>query len=228
MEPLDNPAWYALGGRQADLALGDDRARRYRPDIDPIAGLPDEPSIESWEALAGLHGADGPLILLRRGVELPDSFRAAFRGQVHQMVATRPIEAPSGVTFLELGPADDEEMLALARETNPGPFAIHTRELGRYIGVRSEGRLVAMAGQRMRVPGYIEVSAVCTTPEQRGRGMAAALTAEIAARIFEAGETPFLHVLDTNDGARRIYERMGFETRTMIDAVFVRPRRRQG
>lgn len=223
MEPLDNPAWYALEGRQMGLALGDGRARRYRVDIDPIAAVPDEPAIESWEALAALHGSDGPLILLRRGVELPDLFEAAFRGVVHQMVATTPIEAPSGMTFLELGPDDDEEMLALARETNPGPFAIHTRELGRYIGVREGGRLVAMAGQRMRVPGHIEVSAVCTTPDQRGRGLAAALTAEIAARIFEAGERPFLHVLDTNEGARRIYERMGFETRALLHADFVRP-----
>ncbi|MEZ4502554.1 MAG: GNAT family N-acetyltransferase [Dehalococcoidia bacterium] len=224
MEPLDNPAWYALGSRQADVALGDERARRYRVDIDPIAGVPDEPGPEAWAALAALHGSDGPLILLRRHTELPSTFEVRFSGRVHQMVARTPIARPAGATFLELTASDDEEMLALARETNPGPFAIHTRELGEYIGLRDEGRrLVAMAGQRMRLPGYTEVSAVCTLPDQRGRGLAAALTAEISARIFEAGDVPFLHVLETNEGARRIYERMGFETRAVLDALFIRP-----
>lgn len=223
MEPLDNPVWHALGGPQTTFAVGEGLARRLRPDVDPIAALPDRATPEAWEALAQLVGADGPLVLIRRGIDIPPLWDVAFRGRGHQMVASARIERPSGVRFEELESADDEEMLALARRTEPGPFAIHTRELGSYIGVRSEGRLVAMAGQRLRLPGYVEVSAVCTDPDHRGRGLAAALTAEVSARIADEGATPFLHVRDDNEGARRIYEQLGFSTRCMVDFAAVRP-----
>jgi len=225
VDPFDNPAWYALTGPQAAFALGDARARRYRADIDPIAALPDEPTPDAWDALRPLMDTDGPLLMLRRHVEVPDSWSVRFRMGVPQMVAMQPIEHPSGITFRELTPEDDEEMLALALATQPGPFALHTRELGSYIGIHEDGRLVAMAGQRLWFPGAREISAVCTAPEYRGRGLAAALTAEIAARISEAGDTPFLHVREDNATAIRVYERMGFETRAVLTAVMVRPAR---
>jgi len=223
---FDNPAWYALTGPQAAFGVGEGIARRFRPDIDPIAALPDDPTPEAWEALVPLMSTDGPLLLMRRHVEVPDSWSVRFRMGVPQMVATRPIAHPSGLTFRELTEDDDEEMLALALATQPGPFAAHTRELGSYIGVHEGGRLVAMAGQRLWFPGAREISAVCTAPDFRGRGLAAALTAEIAARISDAGETPFLHVREDNTTAIRVYERMGFETRAMLTAVMVRPARK--
>lgn len=228
MDPLDNPAWHALSGPQASLGLGDDAARRFRPDIDPIAAFPDEAPTASWQALTGLMDSDGPLLLLRTPIEVPDDWSVRFQMGVPQMIATRPLPHPTGLSFRQLTPEDDEEMLALALATQPGPFALRTRELGEYIGVHEGGRLVAMAGQRMHLPGYREISAVCTAPEFRGRGLAAALTAEIGARIQEAGETPFLHVREDNAGAIRVYERMGFETRRVLTATMVRPSRDRG
>ncbi len=225
MEPLDNPAWYALTGPQSALGMGDSAALRFRPDIDPIAAFPDDVSPASWRALTPLMDIDGPLLLLRTAVDVPEDWSIRFQMGVPQMVATRPLARPSGLTFRELAPEDDEEMLALAQATQPGPFALRTRELGDYIGVHEGGRLVAMAGQRMHLPGYREISAVCTAPEFRSRGLAAALTAEIGARIQAAGETPFLHVREDNAGAIRVYERMGFETRRVLSAVMVRPAR---
>ena len=225
MEPLDNPAWYALRGPQSAVALGDDVARRFRPDIDPIAALPDEVPAASWEALTGLMDVDGPLLLLRAPIDVPEPWSVRFLMGALQMIATQPLPHPSGLTFRDLTPEDDEEMLALAQATQPGPFALHTRELGDYVGVHEDGRLVAMAGVRMHLPGYREISAVCTDPEFRGRGLAAALTAEIAARIQSSGETPFLHVREDNAGAIRVYERMGFKTRRTLSAIMVRPAR---
>ena len=218
-----DPAWHALAGPLAGFALGDDRARRFRPDIGPIAALPDEATPADWAALASLVGPDGPLVLLRPQAHVPASWTVLFRGRAHQMVAAAPVEPPPGFEFDDLGRADEAEMLELALRTEPGPFAIHTRELGSYIGVREGGRLVAMAGQRLRLPGYIEVSAVCTAPEQRGRGLGNALTAAICGRIAEAGATPFLHVREDNDAALRIYERMGFRSRCLIEIAAVRP-----
>ena len=223
MDPLDNPAWYALRGPQAALGLGDDVARRYRPEIDPIAAFPDEVPAASWDTLTGLMDVDGPLLFLRAALDVPEHWSIRFHMGVPQMIATRSLPHPSGVAFRQLTPEDDAEMLALAQATQPGPFALRTRELGEYIGVHEDGRLVAMAGVRMHVPGYREISAVCTDPAFRGRGLAAALTAEIGARIQEAGETPFLHVREDNAGAIRVYERMGFETRRVLTATMVRP-----
>lgn len=225
MELLDNPAWHALTGRQAALGLGSALARRYLPDIDPIAAFPDDPPPEAWDELAALMRDDGPLLFLRDHLDVPPSWSVRFQMGVPQMIATAPIAHPSGITFRELTAEDDAEMLALARATEPGPFALHTRELGSYIGMHEGGRLIAMAGQRMHIDGYREISAVCTDPEYRGRGLAAALTAEIAARICEAGETPFLHVREDNTTAIRVYERMGFTTQRILSAVMVRPAR---
>ncbi len=114
-------------------------------------------------------------------------------------------------------------MLALAAATEPGPFATRTHELGRFIGVRVDGNLVAMAGERFVLPGMTEVSAVCTDPAYRGRGWAAALTAEVARGIIARGETPFLHVVESNTTARAVYERIGFADRTILDHVYVSP-----
>lgn len=225
MEPLDNPAWYALTGPQTTLGLGNALARRYRPDLDPIAAMPDEPPAEAWDELVPLMATDGPLLFLRDQLDVPTSWSVRFQMGVPQMVARAAIAHPAGITFRELAPEDDEEMLALARATEPGPFALHTREFGSYIGVHEGGRLIAMAGERLHIDGYREISAVCTAPEYRGRGLATALTAEIAARICEAGETPFLHVREDNTTAIRVYERMGFETRRVLSAVMVRPAR---
>jgi predicted GNAT family acetyltransferase len=115
-------------------------------------------------------------------------------------------------------------MLGLVDLTRPGPFAARTVEMGRYLGVRDEGRLVAMAGERLRPPGYTEVSAVCTHPDFRGRGHAKALISVLAEAICARGETPFLHVLPENRPAVATYEALGFRTqRTLQLTVLERP-----
>jgi ribosomal protein S18 acetylase RimI-like enzyme len=223
VQPLDNPAWYSLA-LQPTFAEGDDRSRRYLRDVDAIAALPDVATAENWAALAALVPAGQPVHMLRTSFELPDTWDVAHSGTVVQMVgAERPPELPGG-EFEELGPADAPEMLALALATQPGPFAPRTGELGAFIGIRDGGRLVAMAGERFVLPGMTEVSAVCTDPAYRGRGWAALLTAEIARRIWERGQTPFLHVVEQNTTARRVYERIGFADRTILQHRFVSPR----
>jgi len=117
--------------------------------------------------------------------------------------------------------ADVPEMMALTALTKPGPFNQRTREMGDYFGIRSNGKLIAMAGERLRVPGYTEISAVCTHPDHLGRGYARALIALLIARIRGRGERPFLHVRPENTRAVALYERLGFEKRLLSRYVIL-------
>jgi predicted GNAT family acetyltransferase len=113
-------------------------------------------------------------------------------------------------------------MLALTARTKPGPFGTRTHELGTYIGLRDRGKLVAMAGERLKVPGYTEISAVCTDPEHSGKGYAGLLITEIMHRIRERGETAFLHVRQDKVRAISLYERLGFQLRKLLHFAVLR------
>ncbi len=220
---LDDVAWHALGGAHASLAETVGRARRYRPDVTPFAAIEDLDDERAWRDLAALTG-DGVAVLFRDAVpSVPDGWTELFRAAADQMVAPAPIPV-AALPVRSLGVDDAEAMLALVRDTRPGPFLARTVELGGYVGVvDDDGRLVAMAGERMRAPGFAEISAVCTRPEARGRGLAAGLTSVVAARIRARGEVPFLHVAEDNHTARRVYERLGFVVRRRVAFVAVRP-----
>jgi ribosomal protein S18 acetylase RimI-like enzyme len=217
---LDNPVWHALTGplrRCADpaSAAGDSSAAgaaRFDPEVNIFAGVP-EVNDAGWAALAALAGPGGFTALFRDAIPPPpDGWQEHYRASCFQMIAGDLAPRPD-LEPLTLGAADAEEMLALAQLTEPGPFFIRTHEQGRYIGVRREGRLVAMAGERFRVPGFTEVSAVCTHPDARGEGLGGALTLEIAWGIRERGDEAFLHLLDTNETAHRLYLKLGFVDR---------------
>src|SRR5262249_41096737 len=133
---------------------------------------------------------------------------------IEQMVSRQPVPVPqSAIEILELATADVPEMLALVELTHPGPFFSRTIEFGHYIGIRQNGQLVAMAGQRLHITGYREISAVCTHPDWQGKGYARLLCSILVNDIWTHGEVPFLHVLPGNDVARRLYESMGFSKR---------------
>jgi ribosomal protein S18 acetylase RimI-like enzyme len=222
MEPLDNPAWHSLELQPA-FARIEARVRRYLPEVDPIAALPDDATSDDWGALAPTLAPGEAVHMLRPSFELPPTWTALHEGTVMQMVGVERPDDEYAIEFLDLGPADAPEMLELAAATRPGPFTTRTHELGRFVGIREGGRLVAMAGERFVLPGMTEVSAVCTDPVYRGRGWAAALAAEVARRIYDRGEVPFLHVVESNRTARRVYERIGFRDRAVLAHVLVSP-----
>lgn len=220
---LDRPVWNALTTRQAPLAAGDAKARRYRPEINLFAAGA-EPSEASAEAI-GRFLADGGPIGLVEAAPFPaiPGARVEKQALVNQMVATSSPGVAEGFEYLVLGDADAAEMLALATLTAPGPFFAETHRMGHFIGVREGGRLVAMAGQRMRVPGFTEVSAVCTHPDFRGRGYAGKLMRVLIERIVRGGDAAFLHVYPDNAGAIGLYETLGFRLRAeMMFTVLTR------
>lgn len=217
---LDDPVYAALCGPHARFAQVRGRARRYRPDVAPFLALPSPPSARDWRDAAGLL-APGTIAAIRRGEgELPDGWKALDTFDLVQMVGERAAGADCAEA-VPLGPADVTEMLELVALTNPGPFLPRTIELGDYLGVRRDGALVAMAGERFRLDGWAEISAVCTRPEHRGLGLASRLVGALVAGIQGRSQRPFLHVLATNSEAIRLYEQLGFHVRQTATIVVV-------
>lgn len=218
---LDRPVWDSLATRHAGFALGGDRARRFAPDIGPLAGARDD-SPESLAALAELVPADGTLLLLQADpIALPPSLVATATAPGVQMILDRLADVPPDPRIVPLTPDDAPAMLALATLTRPGPFAARTHLLGDFVGIKHDGVLVAMAGERMKHAGHAEVSGVCTHPDARGRGHARSLSAHVARTIAHRGEVPYLHAYATNTPAIQLYESLGFRLRSAMHVAHV-------
>jgi ribosomal protein S18 acetylase RimI-like enzyme len=220
---LDNPAWSSLMTSHRSIARRNGRAARYAADVAPFAAL-DGPTAAAFADLSGLaEPEEGLGFCCAEPLETPPDWTVARTFLLEQMVCTVRPPGPSSVP-LELTQDDVPAMLALTAATEPGPFLPGTIQMGRYFGVKTEtGRLVAMAGERLKPAGFTEVSAVCTDPDFRGRGYARALVSFLIAMIAGEGRTPFLHVKGENVAAISVYRALGFQVRrTMHLAVIAR------
>lgn len=209
---LDNPVWAALTGPHERFAQRVGLAARYDPEVTRFATLADRTDPRAWADLATLVGPGGAVALSGTEIEPPSGWDIQFRGAGVQLV-DESLEAADDREAVTLGPADVPEMLDLVERTQPGPFLTRTVELGTYLGIRREGKLVAMAGERLHPPGWTEISAVCTDAAFRGQGLATRLVRAVAAGIRRRGETPFMHAAATNTNAIRLYESIGFRLR---------------
>ena len=216
MHPLENVIWQALTTRQAHFAESCDSARRFVQAVTSLCAFA-QPNHEGYASLARLAGSSGTAaVFLDQPYEPRDGWDYIAGAPLLQMVCENGHATPSSSaspTVVELGANDSPKMLELTALTKPGPFGPRTHELGYYVGIRDAGKLVAMAGERMKVPGYTEVSAVCTHPDHLGKGYAAALMTEVMRSIRARDEKPFLHVRSDNSRAIAIYERLGFQKR---------------
>jgi ribosomal protein S18 acetylase RimI-like enzyme len=233
MHPLDNVIWQVLTTRQAEFAQTFGEARRFVPEVTSLTSF-SKPNSEGYTSLARLVGSGGTALLsLASPYEPVPGWGLVLTFPGLQMVCEggkamanasvdSPIANPLRSSITELGQRDSSEMVELAALTKPGPFGTRTHELGTYLGIRSEEKLIAMAGERLKVPGYTEVSAVCTHPDHLGRGHAAALMMELMRRIRGRGEKAFLHVRRDNTRAVGLYERLGFVTRMIVHFTVLR------
>ena len=220
---LDRPIWSALTTRHASLAEGGDLARRYRPSIHPFTAMADDSpaSLRALEALVGVD--DTALIVQTAPIGLSDTFVPVTTASVVQMVAESlplPTVAPARIETLTQD--DATEMLALAEMTKPGPFTLRAQALGTFWGVKSDGRLIAMAGERLKQPGFTELSGVCTHPDFRGRGLGRTLSVFVANQIAARGDMPYLHSYATNADAIALYESIGFRIRKTLNVVIAK------
>ncbi|MFJ3670843.1 GNAT family N-acetyltransferase [Streptomyces sp. NPDC090106] len=209
---LDNPARASLTGPHAHFAERRGRVLRYPLDVSPWLALPDDPGPDDWADVAELAGPGAEVPLAGYAGEVPQGWEITFSIEGVQFVDAGLAAAPEPEA-LRLGPADVPEMLDLVARTQPGPFLPRTVDMGTYLGIRREGALVAMAGERLHPPGWTEISAVCTDPAFRGEGLATRLILAVAHGIRERGETPFLHTGAHNTNAIRLYEALGFRLR---------------
>jgi ribosomal protein S18 acetylase RimI-like enzyme len=222
MHLLDNPVWSALTSRQEPLAVAHGQARRFPPDVSTLAALADERD-ELYSDLEKLVKASQMIaLLLKAPPQAPVGWEIVRTAPLLQMLYENGTPAGAEHKFIRLGAADAAEMVALAELTKPGPFAMRTHELGTYIGIRDNGKLVAMAGERLRVPGLTEISGVCTHPEHTGKGYAAALIRELLAQIRANGEQPFLHVREANTRAAGLYRHLGFRDRVLLHVAVLK------
>jgi len=216
IELLDNPIWNSLSPAHNNLAIGNGLARCYPPEIGPLSGLSEQTSA-AYETLRTLAGPGGVQVLFLDKPPQPRSEWTLIRGGLlTQMIYAGPttLRPPIADPSMRLlTPSDVPAMVELAKLTEPGPFRNRTHELGIFFGIFVDGQLVSMAGQRMRFPGFVEVSAVCTHPDARGRGHARTLMSSVMEKILRDGDTPFLHSFADNHAAIRVYEALGFTHR---------------
>lgn len=212
LHPLDDPVRGSLHGEHRRFAHWTGRIGRYDPEVARFVGHPPVLDDQDWLDLATVLGPGGTTGLRGFGHVLPpgwtvvDEFASVQLDGTGLRVATDP-------ELETLTAADVPEILELVARTEPGPFAPRTIEMGRYLGLRVDGRLVAMAGERLHPPGWTEISAVCTDERFRGRGYAGRLVRAVGAGIRARGETPFLHAVAHNTTAISLYETLGFTLR---------------
>lgn len=221
---LDRPIWSALQTAHAGLAEGDERARRYPPSIVPFAAYADT-SRESLDALANLPVADEVMVLVEaEPITIPEGLTVTAENKLVQMVAERPYPRISDSRIEPLTEADAEDMLALATLTKPGPFTLGAQSLGTFWGIKIDGRLVAMGGQRTRQTGFAELSGLCTHPDFQGQGFGKLLFRFVAGEISAREETVYLHAYVANVSAIALYKSLGFNLRAEMNFRAVRRR----
>ncbi len=229
MHPLDNPVWSSLTGPQQDVAERVGPVARYCAGISPFGAFEDPPGPGHWRAMEELVGPGGVVILTGHTGVPPDDWSVEYDGVGVQLTGAHLVASSADVAgarpdvaVVPLGAAEADEMVSLVELARPGPFSRRTHELGGYVGVRSGGMLVAMAGQRFHPDGWCEISAVATHPDHRRQGLGELLVRTVAAGISARGARPFLHTAADNATARRLYGAMGFTLRRQVRFVAVR------
>jgi ribosomal protein S18 acetylase RimI-like enzyme len=214
---LDNPAWNALISGNKYLSNGNDQVKYFNKEVSPFAALK-ENSVGNFRLLYEALPADRIILFITPvEIKIPGPWKVLRYIKGLQMVCDTGVEQDK--VQLQLMPLTDQhvvQMRALTKLTNPGPFESRTIDFGHYYGIFDDDKLVAMAGQRLHVLDYAEISAVCTHPDYASKGYARQLLLHQIHRIKAASNIPFLHVRYDNQRAIKIYESLGFSTRRAV------------
>jgi len=212
VELLDNPIWHALNSRHAHLAIGSGSVRRYPAAVTPFVGCDHADTAAEVAALVQPGERIGILSVIPT-LEGDWSILKAF--DIWQYIWTGG-RLQTDSDAMRLTEEHVPAMLELVALVYPSYFRPETAALGDYFGFFDGDRLIAMAGIRMALEGHQEISAVCTHPSYRGRGLAGRLSEHLVGHIQSQGDTPFLHTEFDNAAAQALYTRIGFERRAVL------------
>lgn len=212
---LTDPVWASLTGPHEGFARVLNHARRYPGDVSVLAAVAPGADDSAWDDLRTLQQSGERTVLFGPTSRLgspPPGWEIGLEFSGLQMIAGNAVTGTVDPDAVVLGDVDVPDMLDLVARTEPGPFGPRTPTMGRFVGIRDprDGRLLAMAGERLRPPGWVEISAVCTDPSARGAGLGARVVGDVEAAIRSRGDRPLLHVAGQNVGAIRLYEQLGF------------------
>lgn len=217
---LDNPIWHSLATRQSGIALVYGKARRYPASSAPFAAALEATAEAARDVDALIDSGEKVGIL---NVIPPLDWPNAADISICQFVWPEGIHADLDPEATLLTEEHIPAMLALTALVYPAYFRAETAKLGDYVGIFRHGALAAMAGLRMAMDGYQELSAICTHPDFRGQGLAGRLTRHLAAQVRSQGDIPFLHT-ESDNPARGMYEKLGFRLRAQLSfQVLVKP-----
>jgi ribosomal protein S18 acetylase RimI-like enzyme len=210
-ENLSNVVWASLSEAPEEFVERFKDGAMYRSEFAPFGAARDY-SAECVAHIGAMLQPEQKIILFSTSKpEIPSGYDVVLEATGYQMIAEKDFTQPTDVRISRLGAEDVPDMSTLAELTKPGPFSSRTIELGNFFGIREDGKLVAMAGERLAAGNYVEVSAVCTHPDWRGRGLGRILVEYISATIQQRDRIPFLHVYTTNTSAIRLYQELGFK-----------------
>jgi len=226
LHPLDDPIRSSLRGAHARFAVWSGRIARYDPQVAGFVGHPPTLDARDWSDLAALVGPSAEVSL--RGPHVPPTGWDVLGRIGSVQLDGSGLDVAPDPDVVTLGPDDVPLVLDLVARTEPGPFRIRTVEMGTYLGIVDHGALVALAGERMHPEGWTEISAVCTDPRYRKRGLSTRLVRAVGHGIRARGETPFLHARADNVSAIRLYESLGFRLRQRSVLTSVRTPGREG
>jgi ribosomal protein S18 acetylase RimI-like enzyme len=237
MLPLDNAVWTALTTKQSQHAQSSALARRFPPEMTLLGALAANTAM-AFESLAQLIQRDPVTLYFTSAPQIPTGWEIVRAVELHQMIqeTDAPAAMPphdttlnaaepdkSAPEVIELTPPDVPEMSALYAATRPGrTLCPRIQKLGPFLGIREEGKLVAMGGLRLHIAGYREITTVATLPGHEGRGYATAIVRGLVERIRSRGDRPFLTVRTDNTRAIEIYRRLGFKERALLYSRTVR------
>lgn len=181
--------------------------------ITPFIGV-EQPDSLAATCLSQIMAVGESLYLVGDAPSLSADWEVKAHTPIVQMLCPSRLEAgENNVEISLLSNPDIPAMLELTALVYPEFFRLRTLELGAYLGIYQNGRLAAMAGERMYLTGYREISAVCTHPDFTGRGYAACLIRRLVNAILDRNEVPFLHVSRDNERAKSLYQYLGFTSR---------------
>jgi ribosomal protein S18 acetylase RimI-like enzyme len=220
---LDNPIYHALTTNHVCFSNGDENIKYYHREVASFAGMKTYTEADFLKLYEHLPDNGVFIVFSPEVLTIPEPWKLIRKIDMFQFIYEHNF-VPEQQLEIDLEDLNQEhvgEMIALVELTKPGPFLPKTIDLSNYTGVFENGRLAAMAGHRFHSSHYIEVSAVCAHPDFLGKGYAYAVIREQVKRILEKSQIPFLHVRQDNEGAIKLYEKLGFNIRTKMQAYIL-------